>query len=295
MALASRRLWALTGTPVERDAEDLAVLMSLVDPRRFSSEDRELHLSALRARARPYLLRRRKRDVLRDLPAVVEREEELELTKRQLEAYRSTIAANKRPQLPNLALKLFGQLRAICDLEPTSGESSKLDRIEELLEEVVELGEKAVVFSYLLAPLRELTKRLGLAGNTGYILLTGDMGLGDRERAVTQFKQDPECSVLLASSRVGAEGLTLVEANHVFFLNQWWNPSANTQARDRVVRIGQTRTVWVWTFVCRGTVESRLREILREKEKTFEELVENIRRGGFSGEIQDLLAEPNSR
>ena len=83
--------WALSGTPVERDAEDLAVLMSLLDERRFSSEDRALHVSALRARARPYILRRRKAEVMEELPPVIENEEELELTELQRKAYRETI------------------------------------------------------------------------------------------------------------------------------------------------------------------------------------------------------------
>jgi SNF2 family DNA or RNA helicase len=125
----------------------------------------------------------------------------------------------------------------------------------------------------------------------GHALLTGDMSLAKRHEAVSRFKEDPECTALLASSRVASEGLTLVEANHVLFLNRWWNPSANSQARDRVVRIGQQRTVFVWTFACRNTVETRLAEILTRKRQTFAELVEAIGGSQFA-DIDELFAEP---
>ena len=99
------------------------------------------------------------------------------------------------------------------------------------------------------------------------------MGQSERERAVREFRTDPDVLALVASSRVGGEGLTLVEANHVFLVDQWWNPSANDQARDRVVRIGQKRTVHVYRFCCRGTIEERLQEILESKRELFEDAV----------------------
>ena len=283
-------LWALTGTPVERDAEDLAVLMSLLDERRFSWDDRMLHPTALQARAGPYMLRRRKAEVLRELPRVVEREEELELTDAQREAYRKAVCAHGGKPGSGSYLALFGKLRALCDMEAESGSSSKLDRICGVLDDVASAGEKAVVFSYLLPPLYELARRLGRAG-VGFEVLTGNMRLSERREAVDRFRNDATCVAFLASSRVGSEGLTLTEANHVIFLNRWWNPSANSQARDRVVRIGQKRAVLVWGFTCRDTVEAALQGILREKRRTFEELVEALGRSEDS-EPSWLFAMP---
>lgn len=268
-------LWALTGTPVERDAEDLAVLMSLLDERRFSWDDRLLHPTALRARAGPYMLRRRKVEVLGELPRVIEREEELELTDAQRDAYRKAVRVYGRTAGAASYLALFGELRALCDMEAGSGSSSKLDRICGILDDVAIAGEKAVVFSYLLRPLYELARRLASTG-VGFEVLSGNMTLSERREALERFRKGRKCVALLASSRVGSEGLTLTEANHVIFLNRWWNPSANSQARDRVVRIGQRRVVFVWGFTCRGTVETALKGILSDKRRSFEELVEAL-------------------
>ncbi len=293
--LRSARLWLLTGTPVERSAEDLAVLMSLLEPRRFSPDDRKLHASSLRARARSFVLRRRKDDVLSELPPVVENEEQLDLTVIQRHAYRNAAIEYQRESASGSRsyLALFTRLTALCDIEPKSGSSAKLDRIVELIEQIANAGEKAVVFSHLLRPLRELSRRL-TETQRGHVMIYGDLGMSERQAAISRFKRDSECVALLASSRVGSEGLTLIEANHAIFVNRWWNPSGNKQARDRLVRIGQEKTVWVWTFVCRGTVETRLRTILRAKTETFKDLVEAIAMDSSTPEVS-RLAEQEAR
>ena len=97
--------------------------------------------------------------------------------------------------------------------------------------------------------------------------------------------------VLLGSSRIASEGLTLTNANHVLFVNRWWNPSANLPARDRVVRIGQRQSVEVRTFVCMHTIESRLESILARKETTFEELVGAITESRI-GDLAELFEVP---
>ena len=113
-------------------------------------------------------------------------------------------------------------------------------------------------------------------GADAAVLLVGEMDNAEREQAVTRFRNDERALALLTSSRVGAEGLTLIEANHVFLFNQWWNPSANDQARDRVVRIGQRRAVRVYRFCCRGTIEEALERILASKKDLFAETVERL-------------------
>jgi SNF2 family DNA or RNA helicase len=265
--------WLLTGTPIENQAEDLAILMSVLDPDRFSISDAELHESSLRARVRPYLLRRRKDQVLAELPPVQELSETLSLSPEQKTAYNEAIAhagANKQG-----FLALFNRLRSICDSDDESGASSKVDRVAELLTAVQAAGDKAVVFSYLLAPLELLANRL-TAVRIGFSVLTGEMTLSERGGAVAKFKSDAACTALLASMRVASEGLTLTEASVVIFINRWWNPSANAQARDRVVRIGQTKPVTVYSFTCRGTVEERIPRILENKQDTFDNVVENL-------------------
>ena len=276
-SLNVERFWALTGTPVERDAEDLAVLLSLLDPVRFSPDDKSLPTISLRAQVRPYLLRRRKQSVLRELPNTVEINELLELTSKQRVAYNQAIVDHVRSSAKSGFLPLFNRLRMLCDVDPSSGSSSKLDRVVELVADIAKLGEKAVVFSYVIEPLswlrRRLSEDLSLIGSELFI---GNMSLEERALALERFKSDPACNVLLASTRVASEGLTLTEANHVIFVNRWWNPSSNAQARDRVMRIGQSKNVSVISFTCRETVEERLDGLLKEKALTFDELIEAL-------------------
>ena len=272
--LPRRRFWALSGTPLERDLEDLATLLSLVEPTRFAPSDSRLHPASLRSAARPYILRRSKEDVLDELPPVLDRTETVDLNQEQAEAYQDAVSEYRRGGAPGAELALLTRLRSICDLHAEGGDSSKLDRIMERLATIRRRAEKAVVFAHLLAPLYELERRVQSQWGSGAVRrLVGSMEAGEREKAVGVFRTDPDVLALVASSRVGGEGLTLVEANHVFLIDQWWNPSANDQARDRVVRIGQKRTVHVYRFCCRGTIEERLQEILESKRELFEDAV----------------------
>ena len=275
--LPRRRFWALSGTPLERDLEDLATLLSLVEPTRFAPSDASLHPASLRALARPYLLRRRKEDVLDNLPPVRETTDWLALTRPQERSYRAAVAEYRRDSRTTNELALLTRLRAICNLDPKSRQSSKLDRILELLDRIRKQREKAVVFATAIAPLRELERLLrDRWGVSSARLLIGEMKMQERARAVSEFQEDPLVLALLASSRVGGEGLTLVEANHVFLLDQWWNPSANAQARDRVVRIGQRNKVRVYRFCCRDTVEQHIEEVLETKQILFDDAVDRL-------------------
>ena len=275
--LKPKRFWALTGTPIERDLEDLATLLSLVVPNRFAFTDAKLHASSLRSRARAYVLRRRKDEILKELPPVLDTTEALELSEAQARSYKDAIKQYRKRGRRGDELALLTRLQMLCDIDPESGKSSKAERIIHLLGRIRKQKEKAVVFSYRLEPLRTLQRRIVERwGAEAAVLLVGEMDNEDRERSVTYFRDDGRPIALLASSRVGGEGLTLVEASHVFLFNQWWNPSANDQARDRVVRIGQHRSVRVYRFCCRGTIEEALERILRSKREVYSQSVERL-------------------
>ena len=281
------RFWALTGTPVERDAPDLATLLSLVAPGWFAPSDGKQPAS-FRSRARRFVLRRKKEDALRDLPRVHERSEILDLTAAQQQAYRSVEAAYLRGDIE--PLPGIGRLLDICDFDPESGASVKIDWILDYLAEVRKAGEKAVVFAHRLAPLRELERRASERfGRGASPLLTGAMDARERDREVGRFRRDEAAVALLASTGVGGEGLTLTEANHVLLLNRWWNPSTNRQARDRVARIGQHREVRVVGFRCRNTVEENLERILGEKADIYEETVERLTTTNSLGWVREIL------
>jgi SNF2 family DNA or RNA helicase len=264
--LTPRKVWFLTGTPVERDSEDFATLFSLLLPKAFTPSDHKLGIDILKSRAKPYLLRRRKSEVLTELPPMLERKEFLELSSDQTRSYRAVLSDSETSILVK-----FGKLRHICDLDPKTGTSTKLDRIQELLEEISNLGEKAVVFSYWRKPLSALSDILEKKNPGSTQLLTSEMDLVQRDVAINNFKN--KNVTLLASAKIASEGLTLVEANHAIFINRWWNPSSNEQARDRIRRLGQKKTTYMYSFTTIDTIEEKLDEILERKEATNEDLV----------------------
>ena len=270
------KFWALTGTPIERDSEDLATLLSTLDPERFSVSDKGLHPASLRAQARPLVLRRLKDEVLDDLPEVLESTQVLDLLPGQqhsyLQVYRKLSDSNRAS-----TFAILNQLRAICDYDSRTEQSAKIDRIVEIIQDFSSIGDKGVVFSYLLEPLSILKGKIrSVLGREAVITLRGSLSVAEREDAIERFKNDSRIHVMLCSSRIAGEGLTLTEANHVIFLNEWWNPSANSQARDRVVRIGQKKGVRLYRFRCRNTIEEALEEILEKKSFNFEQLIDRL-------------------
>ena len=276
--ISAERMWALTGTPMERHPADLATLLSLLEPTRFASKSDNIE-TGLRALAQPYLLRRLKTDVLRELPEVIDTAETIELTPRQQRAY-SKVRSEPLPNEVGEVLQRLTMLRSICDADPTSGSSAKIDRSVEILQAIQDAGEKAVVFSFFLRPLELLLNRMTQEQPPlSAVTLTGKLTTTERTRAIQRFKSDDGVVALLCSSRVAGEGLTLTEANHVVFINEWWNPSANAQARDRVVRLGQERVVHVHRFRCQGTIEEVLDEILTRKTEAFTNIVDALASG----------------
>lgn len=273
--ISASRFWALTGTPVENSTEDLSVLLSLLDPTAFSVDDHRHGTMSLRARARPFILRRTKRVIRPELPQPEKREEVVALTSAQRAAYRRELK-QWNPGAAGAGLLLFNNLRRICDYEEATRTSSKLERAVEIIKAAADDGDKTVIFSYTIAPLRALLLRIrSELGDVGRLLI-GEQPLEQRNRVVAYFKSDRRCVALLCSMRVGGEGLTLTEANHVILINRWWNPSTNDQAIDRVVRIGQTKPVVVHYLTCKDTIEDRLQPLLDRKKMTFVQLIDAL-------------------
>ena len=167
-------------------------------------------------------------------------------------------------------------MRTVCDLDPVSQKSVKCDRIIEILQSIRESSEKAVVFSHRIPPLEYLYALCVKTFPSQAIVVTGETEQSIRDDSIQRFIQDKNCFVAFLSQQTASEGLTLTAASHVIFLNEWWNPSSNDQARDRLVRIGQKNVVTQWSFVVEGTIETRLQSILSEKREDFQNIVERL-------------------
>ena len=266
--IGAKRIWALTGTPIERDADDLLGLLSVMAPTRFPHGP--VGSASAAGLARKHVLRRTKSNVLGELPPVTDITERIDLTSPQAVAYKSALRQVHHTEGAGAELALISKLRSIVDLDPETKRSAKLDRIESIVIRSVEGGEKIVVFSYTLLPLRELERRLaGILPRGAVLKLEGADSAERRADVVTTFQSNPAAKCLLASTRVAGEGLTLTAASVVIFINEWWNPSSNSQARDRVVRIGQVNPVRSYSFVTTGTIEEDLQRILARKKETY--------------------------
>jgi len=280
--ISASRFWALTGTPIERDTEDLWTLLSILDRQRFYKRDKNLPSSVMRASAREYILRRMKKEVLKDLPGKLEIKQSIELLPKQKNNYKRE-EIKLRTASDESILVIINRLLSICDFDEGAKESAKVERIIEIVNKIILNKEKVVIFAHLLNPLRYLEERLSQEiPGTNVQKYIGDMSESERGNAKHDFENNPDTGVILCSSRIAAQGLTLVAANHVIFLNQWWNPSANNQGMDRVYRIGQNKDVTIYTFVCKDTLEEHLENILQTKSQIMGDVVDQLAVSGLS-------------
>jgi len=266
--------WGLTGTPVENNPQDLITLLNHVDPIKFSKLKEETDLIFLRDRARPYVLRRTKEDMLKELPDVFERKQEISLTITQQKKYDQIW--NERMHITNEKGSYFAtlnMLRDVCD--HFEGSSSKVEKAYEIIKQNIKKEEKTIVFSYYKSVLKILEDIL-IDKNIKFTTIYGSDTNEERTKNLNNFKSQSNIPVILLSARIAGEGLTITEANNVIFLNEWWNPSNNNQAKDRVIRIGQERNVNITTFYAKGTIEERLKEILETKTDLYENLIDGL-------------------
>jgi SNF2 family DNA or RNA helicase len=265
-AIARDRSWALTGTPVENSADDLIGIFDFLRPGRLSAGMKPRRLGRA---ASDYVLRRTKAEVLRDLPEKLFRDAEVDLTSEQRESYRM---AEEEGVLRLTALadavtiqhvfELVLRLKQICNFDPATGASAKLERLLADVEELAASGQKALVFSQWVGTLATLSKRLQRFRPLEY---HGGISQHDREDVLKTFRDDPRRHVLLISYGAGGVGLNLQFASYVFLFDRWWNPAVEDQAVNRAHRIGATGPVTVTRFSSRGTIEERIEQILRDK------------------------------
>lgn len=270
--------WGLSGTPLENHAGDLAAILHLLDRARVAHTDRHLPPRSLRSVAARYILRRGRAVISQELPDVIQKTELIPLSTEQRITYDALRRGHSVATL-GAWIAFFNRLRDVCDYDPHTMKSSKIDRAMAIVDAVRALREKAVVFSWKIRPLHLLYRRLSSRhGVSAAAMITGETASTARSRIVASFQSDDTPHALLCSTRATAEGLTLTAANHVVFLNEWWNPAVNAQARDRVNRIGQTKTVYVYRLRSQGTLESRLDDLLESKSELFNEIVSRLAR-----------------
>lgn len=278
--LRRKRSWALTGTPLENRLDDLLSVLDFVAPGRFDPNRYALGLRRLLGEVQ---MRRRRADVLEDLPPKLAVPVLLDLAPAQRVAYERAerdgvvrLAALGKELRINHVLELILRLKQICNFCPETGASSKLADLRDRLAEISAIGERALVFSQFRAHpfgIERLAREL-----TDYdpLVLSGQLSLAARAEVVREFERNPDRRLMLLSLRAGGVGLNLTAASYVFHFDRWWNPAVEAQGEDRAYRIGQTRTVTVYAYLCANTVEERIAAILADKRQLFADLVEGV-------------------
>ena len=298
---------ALTGTPVENRLSELWSIMEFLNPGYLGSST-EFHKNfampieryhnaeradALKRLTQPFILRRLKtdKDIIQDLPDKMEMKVFCNLTQEQASLYEAVVKEMMERiekadgiERRGLVLATLTKLKQVCNhpahfmgdgsrLELRSG---KLNRLEEMLEEVLAAGDKALIFTQFAEMgglLRtELQERLGRE----VLFLHGGTQKKQRDIMVQRFQEERRGSPLfILSLKAGGVGLNLTAANHVFHFDRWWNPAVENQATDRAFRIGQKKNVQVRKFVCVGTLEERIDQMIEQKKELAESIVGN--------------------
>jgi non-specific serine/threonine protein kinase len=301
-ALKASGRFALTGTPVENRASDLWSIFDFLNPGLLGSaadftrfvrareKAEQPDFTPLRTLTRPYLLRRLKTDkrVIADLPEKTEMKAWCSLTKTQAGLYQKAVGelaeglqAADGIQRKGLVLSFILRFKQICnhpsqwlgDGAYASPESGKFARLRELAEEIAERQEKALIFTQF----REMTDPLsqfltGIFGRPG-LLLHGGTPVGERRKLVETFQRDDGPPFFILTVKAGGAGLNLTQAAQVIHFDRWWNPAVENQATDRAFRIGQKKNVLVHKFVCRGTIEERIDQVIESKQSLSDDLL----------------------
>ena len=268
------RSWALTGTPIENTPDDLVGIFEFLSPGYLRPGTPPRRMSEL---VRDHILRRTKDMVLTDLPPKMFRDAELDLSPEQRSTYE--LAENEGVmQLNDMGqsitiqhvFELVLRLKQICNFDPATGASSKLERLEADLEEVAASGKKAIVFSQWVKCLEILAHQLQRFGPLQY---HGQIPSKQRDAVLQQFKEDKSKHVILMSYGAGSVGLNLQFCEYVFLFDRWWNPAVEDQAINRAHRIGAAGPVTVTRMLSLATIEERINQILEHKRALFAQII----------------------
>ncbi len=327
-ALRAQSRVALTGTPVENRLTELWSIMAFLNPGYLGAESEFRQAYArpiertgdaaatqrLRQLTTPFVLRRLKSDplVIADLPDKIETKVYVPLTNEQATLYEATVRqaieaiegadeAGSAMQRRGMVLAMLVKLKQICnhpahylkDGSSLADRSGKLDRLEAMLEEILAEGERALIFTQFAEMGELLLTRLGDQFTEETLFLHGGTPTKEREAMVRRFQASDGPRLFILSLKAGGVGLNLTQATHVFHFDRWWNPAVENQATDRAFRIGQLRNVQVHKFVCTGTLEERIDDLIDRKRV----LAENVLGAGESwlteldtNQLRDLVA-----
>lgn len=292
--LPCRKRWGLSGTPVENRLEELVSIFQFIKPGLL--HQKELAVEDAKRIIKPFFLRRRKEDVLKDLPPKIIYEEWLSLDGQQAEAYKRAeeegIVYLKRLGEEITVfhiLELITRLKQLCNVDAKSKESAKLRWVKDSLEDIVSSGDKVLIYSqYLESGIQWLKEELKEHNPLYY---GSELSDPRRKHVEELFKNESRYPIFLATQKTGGLGLNLTSANYVIHFDHWWNPATANQAEDRAHRIGQEKKVFVYHLWVEDSVEERVYKKLKEKQGLYDEVIDSLSNIEGSGLSEDEIFE----
>ncbi|MBO6261855.1 MAG: SNF2 helicase associated domain-containing protein [Bacilli bacterium] len=298
---------ALTGTPIENNIYDLWSIFDFLMPHylldyedfKDSYEHNEDYYEIVRDKVAPFILRRRKEDVLKDLPEKYEVIITTEMSQEQRKLY-DAFRLKAKEELKSKdggskimeVLSIITRLRQIC-VDPSTfvdnfvGESGKITALKGIIKDKLEEGHRFLIFSQFVSALnivKDGIEKMGIK----YFMIAGDTSAKDRLKICNDFNTDEEYKIVLISLKAGGTGLNLVGADVVIHLDPWWNYSAESQASDRAHRIGQTRTVEVIKLIAENSIEEKVVNLQNEKKELVDKVISDNDSSIKSLSIKDL-------
>ena len=264
--------WALSGTPLENEVNDLVSVFGFVRPGLLRSDmtKQEIH-----AAMKPHFLRRTRAEVLSELPPISIREMHLELGYGQRKAYEESwsqrfLAHSRDPSMvASSLLALLTRLKQICNFDDESGESVKLSALQDILDRVAAMKQKVLIFSQYVDTLKKISRQLSIEHD----IYHGGLSTSARDGLLTEFREQSGPRALLISLRSGGVGLNLQEASTVVLFDRWWNPATEDQAIHRAYRYGRRGPLDVIRFLVEDSIEERISSLLTTKSELFDEYV----------------------
>ena len=301
--LKAQAKFALTGTPVENRIGDLWSIFDFINPgllgssKEFSNFVKRLEgrshnpYAPLRELVRPYILRRLKTDktVIADLPDKTEVKAFCQLSRKQAALYKQAVEELTKAldgadgiRRKGLVLSFLMRFKQICnhpsqwlgDGAWSEEDSGKWARLRDIAEVIAAKQEKVLVFTQFREMTAPLAAFLGSIFGRAGLVLHGETEVKKRKDLVRRFQEEEAVPFFVLSLKVGGAGLNLTAASHVVHFDRWWNPAVENQATDRAFRIGQNKNVLVHKFVCRGTVEEKIDQMIESKRQLSKDLIE---------------------
>ena len=298
---------ALTGTPIENNIYDLWSIFDFLMPHylldyedfKDSYEHNEEYYEIVRDKVAPFILRRRKEDVLKDLPEKYEVIITTEMSQEQRKLY-DAFRLQAKEQLKSSdggskimeVLSIITRLRQIC-VDPSTfvdnftGESGKITALKDIIKDKMQDGHRFLIFSQFVSALNIVKDEIEKMG-IKYYMIIGDTSAKERLRICNDFNKDEDYKIVLISLKAGGTGLNLVGADVVIHLDPWWNYSAESQASDRAHRIGQTRTVEVIKLIAENSIEEKVVNLQNEKKELVDKVISDNDSSIKSLSIKDL-------